>query len=292
MKIFDCTTFFEEDLMMELRFNILNEHVEKFIVVESRFSHSGNKKKLNFDINNYKKFKNKIIYLVIDEEPHDLIELNNNNSSIQRLNSIKRIEQSYDYIRFGLKDAAEEDIILFSDNDEIPNLDKCNLNEIKNKIYIFEQKILNYKFNLLYDLIPWYGTRACKFKNIKSFPWLKNLKNKKYPFWRLDVFFNKFKSMNVEIVNNGGWHFNNLKTAEGLYKKLTNLGHHNEFDASKITVEELQNKIDNKLAFYDHTADKTGKNKYDFEYKLKKISDDQLPKFLLDNKENYINWFD
>ena len=292
MKIFDCTTFFEEDLMMELRFNILNEHVEKFIVVESRFSHSGNKKKLNFDINNYKKFKNKIIYLVIDEEPHDLIEINNNNSSIQRLNSIKRIEQSYDYIRFGLKDAAEEDIILFSDNDEIPNLDKCNLNEIKNKIYIFEQKILNYKFNLLYDLIPWYGTRACKFKNIKSFPWLKNLKNKKYPFWRLDIFFNKFKSMNVEIVNNGGWHFNNLKTAEGLYKKLTNLGHHNEFDASKITVEELQNKIDNKLAFYDHTADKTGKNKYDFEYKLKKISDDQLPKFLLDNKENYINWFD
>ena len=292
MKIFDCTTFFEEDLMMELRFNILNEHVEKFIVVESRFSHSGNKKKLNFDINNYKKFKNKIIYLVIDEEPHDLIELNNNNSSIQRLNSIKRIEQSYDYIRFGLKDAAEEDIILFSDNDEIPNLDKCNLNEIKNKIYIFEQKILNYKFNLLYDLIPWYGTRACKFKNVKSFPWLKNLKNKKYPFWRLDVFFNKFKSMNVEIINNGGWHFNNLKTAEGLYKKLTNLGHHNEFDASKITVEELQNKIDNKLAFYDHTADKTGKNKYDFEYKLKKISDDQLPKFLLDNKENYINWFD
>jgi len=292
MKIFDCTTFFEEDLMMELRFNILNEHVEKFIVVESRFSHSGNKKKLNFDINNYKKFKNKIIYLVIDEEPHDLIELNNNNSSIQRLNSIKRIEQSYDYIRFGLKDAAEEDIILFSDNDEIPNLDKCNLNEIKNKIYIFEQKILNYKFNLLYDLIPWYGTRACKFKNVKSFPWLKNLKNKKYPFWRLDVFFNKFKSMNVEIVNNGGWHFNNLKTAEGLYKKLTNLGHHNEFDASKITVEELQNKIDNKLAFYDHTADKTGKNKYDFEYKLKKINDDQLPKFLLDNKENYINWFD
>jgi len=292
MKIFDCTTFFEEDLMMELRFNILNEHVEKFIVVESRFSHSGNKKKLNFDINNYKKFKNKIIYLVIDEEPHDLIELNNNNSSIQRLNSIKRIEQSYDYIRFGLKDAAEEDIILFSDNDEIPNLDKCNLNEIKNKIYIFEQKILNYKFNLLYDLIPWYGTRACKFKNVKSFPWLKNLKNKKYPFWRLDVFFNKFKSMNVEIINNGGWHFNNLKTAEGLYKKLTNLGHHNEFDASKITVEELQNKIDNKLAFYDHTADKTGKNKYDFEYKLKRINDDQLPKFLLDNKENYINWFD
>ena len=43
--------------MMDLRFNILNEYVEKFIVVESRFSHSGNKKKLNFNLNNYKNLK-------------------------------------------------------------------------------------------------------------------------------------------------------------------------------------------------------------------------------------------
>ena len=152
--------------------------------------------------------------------------------------------------------------------------------------------MFNYKFNLLYDLIPWYGSRACKFKTIKSFSWLKNIKNKKYPFWRLDIFFNKLKSMNVEIIPNGGWHFNNLKTAGELYTKLINQGHHNEFDASKITVEELQKKIDNKIAFYNHKADKNADNKYDFEYKLKKISDDQLPKFLLDNKKNYINWFD
>lgn len=278
---------------MELRFNILDEYVEKFIVVESRFSHSGKKKSLNFDLNNYKKFKDKIIYLIIDEEPKDLFKIKNNitDSSIQRLNSIKRLEQSYEYIKYGLSDIAEDDIILLSDNDEIPNLKKCNFNKIKNKIYIFEQKILNYKFNLLYDLIPWHGSRACKFKMIKSFSWLKNLKNKKYPFWRLDVYFNKLKSMNVEIVNNGGWHFNNLKTAEELYRKLINQGHHNEFDASKITVEELQKKIDNNVAFYNHKADKTVINKYDFEYKLKKISDDDLPKYLTKNKEKYLKWF-
>ena len=294
MRIFDCTTFFEEHLMMELRFNILNEYVEKFIVVESRFSHSGKEKKLNFDINKYKKFKDKIIYLVIDNEPEDIIKLENDNSDSvsKRLNSIKRLEQSYDYIKFGLKDASQEDIIFLSDNDEIPNLNACNLDNIENKIYIFKQKIFNYKFNLLYDLIPWYGTRACKFKTIKSFPWLKNLKNKTYPFWRLDIFFNKLKSMNVQIINNGGWHFNNLKTAEELYIKLINQGHHNEFDASEITVEELQNKINNRLAFYNHKADKKDNSKYKFEYKLKKIQDYELPKYLIENKEKYSKWFE
>ena len=124
---------------MELRFNILDEYVEKFIVVESRFSHSGKKKSLNFDLNNYKKFKDKIIYLIIDEEPKDLFKIKNNitDSSIPRFNSIKRLEQSYEYIKYGLSDIAEDDIILLSDNDEIPNLKKCNFNKIKNKIYIF-----------------------------------------------------------------------------------------------------------------------------------------------------------
>ncbi len=62
MKIYDCTTFYSEHMMMDVRFNILDKHVHKFVVIESLFSHSGAKKKLNFDINNYPKFKDKIIY--------------------------------------------------------------------------------------------------------------------------------------------------------------------------------------------------------------------------------------
>ena len=88
MKIFDCTTYFDEALMMDVRFNILNEYVEKFIVVESKFSHSGKQKKLNFDINNYKKFKDKIIYLIIENEPEGLLELNNNSEDIGNNTSI------------------------------------------------------------------------------------------------------------------------------------------------------------------------------------------------------------
>ena len=116
MKIFDCTTFYSEHLMMDIRFNILNEKVSKFIVVESKFSHSGREKKLNFDINNYKKFKDKIIYLVIEKEPENILKIDDSGDSlgIQRLNSLKRIEQSYDFMQNGLNEANENDLILLS----------------------------------------------------------------------------------------------------------------------------------------------------------------------------------
>ena len=46
MRIFDCTTFFDENLMLEIRFNILNDYVDKFVITEAKYSHSGDKKKL------------------------------------------------------------------------------------------------------------------------------------------------------------------------------------------------------------------------------------------------------
>ena len=294
MKVFDCTAYFDEELMMDIRFNILNNHVSKFIVVESRYSHSGKKKKLNFNLKRFSEFRHKILYLVIEDEPKNLLEIKNNDtdSAIKRLNSIKRLEQARNYMMEGLKDASEDDIVLLSDSDEIPNLDVCDIKNIGNDIYIFEQKMFNYKFNLYYDLIPWFGTRACKIKNLKSFAWLKDLKIKKYPYWRIDVLFSDLKSNKVKIIKNAGWHFNNLLTAEKLYNKLINQGHHNEFDDSGITLENLKAKIENRLAFYNHKADKKDNDKYNFEYKLKKISDDQLPRYLVENKEKYQKWFD
>ena len=131
MKIYDCTTFYSEKMMLDLRFNILNDNVYRFIIVESCFSHSGERKNFNFDINDYPKFKDKIIYIKINNEPIDLC--NNKeqlkNSIYKRLNSIKRIEQSYDYMMKGILDAQDEDLIMISDNDEIPNL---NSSQFKN----------------------------------------------------------------------------------------------------------------------------------------------------------------
>ncbi len=293
MKIFDCTTFYSEDLMMDIRFNVLNEYVHKFIVVESKYSHSGNPKKLNFDINNYKKYKDKIIYLVIEKEPEGIKSVKNENlsSSIKRMNSLKRIELSYDYMLHGIKESLEDDLIILSDNDEIPNLNSSQFKSSKTDIVIFKQLFFYYKFNLLYDRMYWFGSKACKKKKLKSFSWLRNLKNKKYPFWRIDSLFSKTKESNLEIINDGGWHFTNVKTPEDLYKKLSNYGHHNEFEDAGYTLDDVKNQIARKIVNYDHLADKSAAKK-NFEFKLKKVENNVLPNYLQLNCELYKEWFD
>ena len=168
MKIFDCTTFYSEHMMMDVRFNILDKYVHKFVVVESLFSHSGEKKKLNFDINNYPKFKDKITYLVIEKEPDHIINESSliENQSIKRKNSITRINQSYDFMQKGIKNAEPNDLILLSDNDEIPNLESKQFKNSNKDLFIFKQLFFYYKFNLQYDLMSWFGSKACKKKKL------------------------------------------------------------------------------------------------------------------------------
>ena len=292
MRIFDCTTYYDEELMMDIRFNTLNDQVEKFIVVESLFSHSGNKKKLNFDINNYSKFKDKIIYIVIENEPNNLKKGDKLNQSEKRMNSLKRIEQSYDSMSDGIKDAGENDLIILSDNDEIPNLTSDQFLNSKKNIIIFKQLLFYYKFNLNYENLTWFGSKACRKKKLKSMTWLRNLKNKPYSWWRLDVLFSNYKERDLEIINDGGWHFTNMKTPEKLYEKLKNFGHHDEFDESGIDLNFIKSKINNKEVFYDHFLDKKDPNKWRSNYKLKKVSSSVLPEYLANNHQKYQNWFD
>ena len=294
MKIFDCTTFYSEHMMMDVRFNILDKYVHKFVVVESLFSHSGEKKKLNFDINNYPKFKDKITYLVIEKEPDHIINESGliENQSIKRKNSITRINQSYDFMQKGIKDAEPNDLILLSDNDEIPNLESKQFKNSNKDLFIFKQLFFYYKFNLLYDLMPWFGSKACKKKKLHSFSWLRNIKNKKYPIWRLDTLFLKNKNINLEIVNNGGWHFTNIKTPSELMIKMKNFGHHDEFDVSGITLPDIVKKIKDKKVFYNHFVDQSSLDKWDYDYELKKIENNFLPDYLIANKNKYLDWFD
>tara|TARA_B110000967_G_scaffold39157_1_gene38812 strand:- start:689 stop:1573 length:885 start_codon:yes stop_codon:yes gene_type:complete len=293
MKIYDCTTFYSEKMMLDLRFNILNENVYKFIVIESSFSHSGKKKKFNFDINDYPKFKDKIIYLKIDKEPIDLYgDMEASKDPIyKRLNSIKRIEQSYDFMMKGIINASDEDLIIISDNDEIPNLNSNKFKKSNKKFYIFKQLLFYYKFNLLHETMPWFGSKACKKKYLKSFSNLRNLKNKKYPFWRIDTYFSNLKETSLDIIGDGGWHFTNIKTPEDLYIKMKNFGHHDEFDESKLTIEDLRKKIDDGLVFYDHFIDKKSEDKWKGNYKLKRIENHLLPDYLIKNQNNFKEWF-
>ena len=97
--------------------------------------------------------------------------------------------------------------------------------------------------------------------------------------------------IDIEIIKDGGWHFTNLKSAEDLLEKFKNFGHHDEFEESGITLEKLKTYIREGIVFYNHFADQKDLNKWNFNYKLKKINDDFLPEYLIKNKNKYKDWF-
>ena len=194
MKIFDCFMFYDEELLLDIRMNILDEFVDYFVISESKSYHNGLKRSLKFNIDNYPKFKDKIIYLIHDRNPHGLEKINSNDdkskiSYKKILNAHLRENDQRNFIEEGLKIANENDLILISDVDEIPNLEKVNLRNINNKIIMFEQNIFYYKLNKYLNNFIWYGTKACKKQNLLSPQWLRNIKNNKYSFFRLDTFF-------------------------------------------------------------------------------------------------------
>lgn len=289
MKIIDTTTYFDEKLMMSIRFNILNSFVDKFIVCESRYSHSGKEKKINFNIKDYPEFQNKIIHLIVDNEPNNLIIGRNLSQGEKRLNSIIRIKHQRNYIMKALKEFSPEDFIIYSDNDEIPNLEKFDLKNSKKKFIIFNQQIFYYKLNLTIPSLNWYGSKACKLKHLKNIDYLRATKNKEYSILRLDAHFSDVKQQSVEIIGDGGWHFSNLKTIDELEKKYLNDENHSEYEAQGYTSERIKNNIKNRVIDYNHKAKKNLKERFN-QTKLSVVSTDSLPKYIKNNLSKYSEW--
>ena len=127
--------YFDEDILLDIRLNTLDKFIKKFVITEATFTHSGSKKKLNFDINQFKKFKDKIIYIVVDKEPDNILKLDKGESEDKRgekliLNGMARDYFQRENLKKGLRQAVGEDLILVSDLDEIPNLENINLSNI------------------------------------------------------------------------------------------------------------------------------------------------------------------
>ena len=232
MKIYDCFSYWDEDLLLELRLNILNDYVDFFVIVEGNKTWQNNPKKFRFKIDNFKKFKSKIIYVKVDDLPNGK-------------NPWKRENFQRNCITRGLTNASEDDLIMISDLDEIPNPKALQLFKKTMRYAVFEQKLYYYKFNLQSETYPiWLGTRVCLKKFLKSPQWLRELKFKNRPFWRLD----KYRLNN--ILKNGGWHFTCLKTPEQLEKKLLNYAHHYEFEVSGLKINDIKCRKNNP---YNHS---------------------------------------
>ena len=288
--------YFDEEVVLDVRLNTLDKYVDYFVIVESSFTHKGDNKNLMFNHNKFEKFKNKIIYLVYDKQPKGIEVVNENDSEGEKsrkyiLNAILRENGQRNFIQNGLNKAEDNDIILISDVDEIPNLSEVNFNNISEKIIMFHQDMFYYKFDLKIPNLLWTGTKGCRKKYLLSPQWLRNVKDRKYFPFRIDILFSEKKYSSVKFISNGGWHFSNIKTAEEIEYKLKSYLHHREFDEQSLSVEEIQNIIENKKAIYDLKVDKRV-NKIGDGSKLVKIKFEKLPIYIQQNKHNYMKWLD
>ena len=296
MKIYDCFMFFDEEMLLDLRLNIMDKYVHKFVITEATYMHNGEPKKLIFDINKFSKFKDKIIYIIVDKPPLDLTTINDQDSeqeknSKKQSNAYKRHIYQLEETRRGVSDTNPEDIIIISDLDEIPNLENIDFKKIKQKLIFFIQKMYYYKFNLHYKSLPWFGSRACKKKYFKSAKWLQWVKNKKYPLWRFDILFSKKKYNDIHFVKNGGWHFTNIKTAENIEKKLKSFVHYKDYESSGLKLDDLKRLINEKRVMYNHSVDKKD-NKWVGGGKLVTSKLEDLPEYINENYEKYKLWLD
>jgi beta-1,4-mannosyl-glycoprotein beta-1,4-N-acetylglucosaminyltransferase len=298
MKIYDCFQFFDEEMLLDLRLNIMDKYVDKFVITEANYMHNGKPKELIFNIENFSKFKDKIIYIKVEKQPPDLFEINDSDDDIKDtrgqklvLNGYKRDNYQRQMAIKALENIDPEDWVIINDIDEIPNLKQINLNNINKSLILFKQKMFYYKFNLLYQSMPWFGSKACKKKNFISPQWLRNVRQKKYPFWRVDTLFSKKKYINVHIVDDGGWHFTNIKSPKDLEKKFLNYTHHYEFEQSKLKLNDLEKIVNEKKIIYDHSQDQAG-YKWGSDTKLNAIDLSNMPDYLKDNYKKYNNWLD
>tara|TARA_B100000674_G_C37703210_1_gene851548 strand:+ start:14 stop:883 length:870 start_codon:yes stop_codon:yes gene_type:complete len=288
--------YFDEEVVLDLRLNVLNDYVDYFVVVESNFTHRGEKRKLMFDPKKFEKFKNKLIYLVYDKQPENLEKIYDYDNEDEKsrkyiLNAAQRENGQRNFILQGLNEAKNDDIVLVSDVDEIPNLENIDFKKINQKLIFFKQEMFYYKFNLKLPNIIWTGTKACKKKHLVSPQWLRNIKDRRYSFYRLDILFSKTKYIDIEFILDGGWHFSNIKTATEIEHKLKSYLHHREFDENPMSKEEIDEIIKNKQAIYDLKVDKRI-NKIGNGSKLENYSLNKLPKFLQANINNYKKWID
>jgi beta-1,4-mannosyl-glycoprotein beta-1,4-N-acetylglucosaminyltransferase len=296
MKIYDCFMYFDEEVVVDVRLHTLNEFVDYFVIVESKFTHKGDPRELKFNHKKFKKFKDKIIYIVDDETYLQTEEVKTEDSEDEKsgkliLNAGYRENGQRNLITKGLEKATDEDLILISDVDEIPQLAGINFKNINEKIILFKQDMFHYKFNLWLPNLIWTGTKACKKKNLVNPQWLRNIKDRKYSFFRIDTFFSKTKFTSIKIISDGGWHFSNIKTPKEIEFKLRSYLHHREFDLNPLSVDQINEIIKNKQAIYDLKVDKTD-NKIGNGNFLKKFELNKLPEYIISNQNKFSDWID
>jgi len=285
-KIYDTFCFFNELDLLELRLNILDPYVDYFVISEASVTHTGVPKPYYYEENKerFAKFHNKIIHLKIEDTPNDFINLppvknvesldgkcvslihNFIETQTNRFDRRSQIAYGRDFyqkecVRRGLVNCNDEDIIMFSDCDEIPNpnvlllVDEFLSKTSNNSPYFgFNQTGYYYYLNMLKER-GWIGTKIGRYKDLK------------------DYSFNEFRGQKTPTLDNGGWHFSYMGGAEKVKTKIL------AFSAQEMNnsyvIENITNNIEKGIdPFFRSTLTKV-------------VIDETYPKYLLENLEKY-----
>jgi beta-1,4-mannosyl-glycoprotein beta-1,4-N-acetylglucosaminyltransferase len=272
-KVIDCVTYFDEDLILDIRFNILDNYVDYFVVVEATRDHQNNPKSLKFDIKNFSKFEKKIIYLVQEDINYDEFKETNKAPDLNHF----RDQSQRNYIMNGLKNFDDDDCILISDCDEIPRPELILKNFLTfKKFFIFQQNMYYYKLNTQISSI-WQGTRMCAKKNLKSPNFLREIKSK-------DKFLYNFKKR-IKLIENGGWHFSYLKKPDDIIKKIEAFAHQ-EYNLESIkNIDYVKYCISNQIDMFSNYRGNV-KNKSLCKVKI----DSSFPEYIRNNQEKFSYW--
>lgn len=280
MKIYDAFLFFNELEILELRMNILNDVVDYFVVVESTKTFSSKPKELIFEKNKnlFEKFNEKIIHVVIDDTPDSFMEIKyidnpKTDTDILKNKILKHVDESPNWPRHetqwgvetyqresiinGLINCNDDDIIIISDVDEIPNPDEIvNIKNINDDVFNFNQNMYYYYLNMLKEK-NWSGPKACSYNKLKSIS-LNSLRQNKHT---------------TKTISNGGWHFSFMGGETKVIEKIEAYSHQ-EF---------------NKPYYKDNVKNNiTSNNDPFFRGTLTHVNiDDTYPKYILDNLEKY-----
>lgn len=184
--IYDCFMWNGEADMLEIRFNILNEHVDKFILCESEQTFSGNWKPLYWAERDerFEEFESKVIYHVVGSKDFP--------------SAFERAAYQKDSIRDSLRivGAKPDDLIYYGDVDEIwkPQKKEGKLRQLNYSYYLNNRSSED-----------WQGTNVCKYKNLYNL--------------------NEWRANHDVIIEDGGWHFTNCMPRNDLIKKLESYDH-------------------------------------------------------------------
>ena len=289
-KIYDCFTFFNELDLLEIRFSELYDVVDYFVLVEAKQTHSGKSKKLIFKNNKdrFKKWADKIIYIETDLPTMNFLD-----------KTLVALEKTWAYgfvkyltinfalgtwklenfqrncIRKGLSECENDDVVMVSDIDEIPNPERVRdlLHALKHHKFVgFEQKLFYYYLNGLANR-SWFGTKAVLFSTLKKDLGLKPQRVRVLS--PAEVLLKKWggDTRKEKILKNGGWHFTYMGGEEKIKEKLRSFAH------QELKSQSTREKIDSIVSAGRH---------FDPSISVKHIAlDETFPKTIINNVQKY-----